>query len=368
MKIKLLVKAALLLLTDEKTQKRVKTIVGVVLSPLLVIVLFLGGFGSASSDHNHAVVRAVFNQTPVSDSVPAELKMQLELLQDYFGVLNEKITTVESEITEGTLNKTTVRSLFFSTYFNKENLSLTQETIHQFVDCFVVRTEIQSVEEETEGDNEEDSEPVVEVVVIQDMHQVYENLRSRLGITLDEETLDFARQIAQIVDYGATASNEGEGKLLSILLEDYIDASLKTDYVGGNLKSPFDFDWRSVITSEYGPRDPIVLPDGSVTSNFHSGIDFGVGLGTPIQALNGGTVIMVRNYESGLGYFLVVDHGGGVMSVYGHCSRILVSEGDQVSQGQTIAEVGSTGYSTGNHLHLEIWENGKTINPRSRLE
>ncbi len=368
MKIKLLVKAALLLLTNEKTQKRVKTVLGVVLSPLLAIVLFLGGFGSASSDHNHAVVRAVFNQTPISDSVPVELKTQLELMQDYFVILNERIATIESEITEGTLNKTTVRSLFFSTYFNQENLSLTQEAIHQFVDCFVVKVEQPAEEEETEKDNEKESEPSIEVVVIQDMNQVYENLRSSLGIVLDDETLDFATQIAQIVDYGATASKDGEGKLLSILLEEYIEASLETDYLGGSLKSPFDFDWRSVVTSEYGPRDSIVLPDGNVTGSFHSGIDFGVGLGTPIQALNEGAVIMVRNYESGLGYFLVVDHGGGVMSVYGHCSRILVSEGDQVSQGQVIAEVGSTGYSTGNHLHLEIWENGKTINPRSRLQ
>lgn len=368
MKIKLLVKAALLLLGDEKTRNKMKTIVGIVLSPLLVVVLFLGGFGSASSDHNHAVVRTVFNLTPISDSVPTELKTQLELLQDYFVILNQEILETEASITEGILNKTTVRSLFFSTYFNQENLSLTQETIHKFVDCFVVRAEIQSGEEEAGGDNEEESEPVIEVVVIQDMNQVYENLRSRLGITLDDETLDFARQTAQIVDYGATASNEGEGNSLTVLLQDYIEASRQTKYVGGSLNGPFDFDWRSVVTSEYGPRDPITLPDGPVTSNFHSGIDFGAGLGTPIQALNSGTVIMVRNFEAGLGYFLVVDHGGGVMSVYGHCSRILVSEGDKVKQGQVIAEVGSTGYSTGNHLHLEIWENGITINPRSRLE
>ena len=90
--------------------------------------------------------------------------------------------------------------------------------------------------------------------------------------------------------------------------------------------------------------------------------------GTPIVAINDGIVVCVRNYQTGLGLHLVIDHGGGVLSVYGHTSRIIVQEGDQVKQGQKIAEVGTTGASTGNHLHLEIWENGRCQNPRNYLE
>ena len=294
MHVKVIVKALVVLLTDEKARKKVKVVVGILLSPLLVIVLFLGGFGSASSDHNQAVIRTVFNQTPISETVSADLKTRLELMQDYFVILNEKLVDTESKITVGSLNKTTVRSLFFSAYFNQESLNLTQDTIHQFVDCFIVQEEEQS---------EENNSTNTEVSVIQNMHQVYQNLRNNLSITLDEATLSFASQVAQIVDYGGTASNEGEGKSLSVLLQDYIEESMKSNYVGGTLKNPFEFDWRSVVTSEYGPRDPIMLSDGSVTSNFHSGIDFGVALGTPIQAINSGTVIMVRNYKEGLGYF-----------------------------------------------------------------
>lgn len=367
--MKLLFKAAMMLLSDEKAQKKLKTIIGVILSPLIIIVFFLGGFGSASSDHNHAVVRAVFNQTPISDSVPAELKNRLGLLQDYFVVLNELMNEKETVISEGKLDKTQIRSTFFAVYLNKDTLNLSRNDMSLFVECFVETSEEEIPIESDETDEDEETTEIVTVTtVIQDDQIIYQNLNNKLGIVMDEETISIAKQIAQIVDFGATASSVGQGSSLSVLLKDIIEASLKTTYVGGTLKSPFDFDWRSVVTSEFGSRDPITLPDGSITGSYHTGIDFGVGLGTPILALNSGTVVMVRNFEDGLGYFLVIDHGGGILSVYAHCSRILVGEGDKVNQGQKIAEVGSTGYSTGNHLHLEIWENGKTINPRSRLE
>lgn len=369
MKIKLLVKAVMMLLSDEKTQKKLKTIIGVILSPLIVIILFLGGFGSASSDHNHAVVRAVFNQTPISTSVPIELKTRLELLQDYFVVLNELMNEKDVTIREEKLDKTKIRSIFFAVYLNQETLNLSRDGISVFVECFVeIREEAIPIESDKTEEGKDNPESVKVITAITNDQIIYQNLNSKLGIVMDDETISIAKQIAQIVDFGATASSEGQGSSLSVLLKDTIETSLKTTYVGGMLKGPFDFDWHSVVTSEFGPRDPITLPDGSITSSYHSGIDFGVGLGTPILSLNSGTVVMVRNFEDGLGYFLVIDHGGGILSVYAHCSRILVGEGDKVSQGQKVAEVGSTGYSTGNHLHLEIWENGKAINPRSQLE
>ena len=110
---------------------------------------------------------------------------------------------------------------------------------------------------------------------------------------------------------------------------------------------------RGPVTSEYGPR----------WGGFHPGIDIGVGYGTPIEAAKSGTVIFA-GYYGGYGNFVIIDHGGGVATAYAHQSHIAVSQGDTVRQGQVIGYVGSTGYSTGPHLHFEVRINGQAQNPR----
>lgn len=94
----------------------------------------------------------------------------------------------------------------------------------------------------------------------------------------------------------------------------------------------------------------------------HEGIDIGASTGTPIMAADGGTVI-TAGWNGGYGLCVDIDHGGGVMTRYGHCSSIYVSVGEQVFQGQTIAAVGSTGWSTGPHCHFEIRIDGVAYNP-----
>lgn len=124
---------------------------------------------------------------------------------------------------------------------------------------------------------------------------------------------------------------------------------------------------------------------GTVTSRFgarwgrsHKGIDIGAPKGTIIKAAASGTVTTVQtgcthNYNGncgcggGYGNYLIISHGNGVQTVYGHCTSILVKNGQTVSQGQTIATVGSTGQSYGNHLHLEIRVNGVAQNPQNYL-
>ena len=74
-------------------------------------------------------------------------------------------------------------------------------------------------------------------------------------------------------------------------------------------------------------------------------------------------VITVSTYESGYGNYIAINHGGGIVTLYGHNSSLLVKKGDSVKQGQTIAISGSTGRSTGPHLHFEVLVNGSTVNP-----
>ena len=90
--------------------------------------------------------------------------------------------------------------------------------------------------------------------------------------------------------------------------------------------------------------------------------------GTDILSVQEGVVVLVVDSNVGLGKYCVIDHGGGIFTVYGHNSKVLVQNGQYVSKGQKIAEVGMSGYATGNHLHLEVIVDRKCVNPRRYLK
>lgn len=117
-----------------------------------------------------------------------------------------------------------------------------------------------------------------------------------------------------------------------------------------------------VITSPFGWRRS---PFGS-GAEFHQGLDIGANMGTPVKAAAAGTVISAGWY-GGYGNYILIDHGGGMSTGYGHLSRIDVSNGQQVQRGQLIGAVGSTGASTGPHLHFEVRISGKPVDPTAYL-
>ena len=118
----------------------------------------------------------------------------------------------------------------------------------------------------------------------------------------------------------------------------------------------------AVITSNYGSRiHPI-----TGKQSFHRGTDFGASSGTPIKAIAGG-VVTTAGYNSSFGNMVIIDHGNGYTSLYAHASSLNVSAGQRVSQGQTVSFVGSTGNSTGPHLHLEMRYNGSYVNPMNYI-
>lgn len=112
------------------------------------------------------------------------------------------------------------------------------------------------------------------------------------------------------------------------------------------------------ITSYFGYRS---APTAGA-STYHKGLDIGAAYGTDIYAIRQGTVTET-GYTSYRGYYVEVTHDNGVVSIYMHCSKILVSEGDSVKMGEHIADMGSTGISTGSHLHISILINGENKNP-----
>ena len=116
------------------------------------------------------------------------------------------------------------------------------------------------------------------------------------------------------------------------------------------------------ITSRFGWRSHPIL--GS--QRFHAGLDFGASYGTAIRAADSGAVIFAGWY-GGYGNAVVIDHGNGISTLYGHASSLYVTEGQTVKQGQPIAAVGSTGLSTGPHLHFEVRRNGQPVDPLAYL-
>lgn len=126
----------------------------------------------------------------------------------------------------------------------------------------------------------------------------------------------------------------------------------------GNISFIWPCPSSSRITSGFGDRSS---PTEGASTN-HKGIDIGAAAGSDIVAASGGTVT-ISTYSYSAGNYIMINHGGGVSTVYMHCSKLLVSEGDTVKQGQVIAKVGSTGYSTGPHLHFGVRLNGSYVNP-----
>ena len=115
-----------------------------------------------------------------------------------------------------------------------------------------------------------------------------------------------------------------------------------------------------MISSPFGFRESPTTG----ASRYHQGVDLAANAGTPIIASRGGTVT-IASYSNSAGYYVTINHGDGFSSIYMHMTNYVVSSGQKVNQGQTIGYVGSTGISTGNHLHFGIAQNGAYVNPCS---
>ena len=120
-------------------------------------------------------------------------------------------------------------------------------------------------------------------------------------------------------------------------------------------------DWPTVgrVTSTFGQRKD---PFGDADGEFHKGLDIAAKLGTPVRATADG-VVKIASWQGGYGRLVVIDHGKGFRTFYGHNSQLAVKPGDTVKRGQIIAYMGTSGHSTGYHLHYEIWKNGQAVNP-----
>ena len=188
--------------------------------------------------------------------------------------------------------------------------------------------------------------------------------------TAEAEKIEIADQKAKIAK-----SNKETAKMLDDLEAeaDAVAAELASKSSGGQISNSSTSKYKggkflwptpgfSTITSGYGWR---MCPFHG--REFHGGIDIAANGGSTIVASESGTVIS-SGWNGGFGNSVQIDHGGGLVSMYNHCSALLISSGQKVKKGQAIARVGSTGSSTGNHLDYRVFKNGSTANPMSYLQ
>ena len=177
------------------------------------------------------------------------------------------------------------------------------------------------------------------------------NQQNRLKSALDTRIAEFTAEVDALSREEATLSALIRTRQIEADAEDVQGGSS-----GGVSQSGLIWPASGPITSGFGMR----------WGSMHTGIDIGAGYGASISAAEAGTVILA-DYNGGYGNCVVIDHGGGFSTLYGHMSNIEVSEGERVDQGDLLGEVGSTGNSTGPHLHFETRVGGEAQNPMRYL-
>ena len=238
--------------------------------------------------------------------------VQMEAMPEYkMCLLKRNIVTNDDEIFE-TVKKQGI------TYYNYYAISTAEEIVNQL--------------KEKESTNADE-------IVITEMYE------TNLEEFSDVETV-VADLYVKKVELPKVAKNSGKVNTSANL-------SYQSIGIGLNLIRPIS----GTITSRFGSIS-------RVRSGAHTGLDIAASTGTPIKAAAAGTVTF-SGTKRAYGKMIVISHGNGIETYYGHCSKLYVEVGDKVSQGETIAAVGSTGNSTGPHLHLEIRVNGVAYNPQN---
>jgi len=196
-----------------------------------------------------------------------------------------------------------------------------------------------------------------------------ENLSTKEGelVTRSEDATNYLNELKKNEQFLKNAKAAKEQELIDIQneikrLEEEIRLQERIDYSNEEFRFPLPYDAWYVNTGGFGWR---TWTNGRQT-DYHKGVDFAAARGTPIHAVNSGVVTISRLSPS-FGNYVVIDHGGGISSLYAHATVRYVNVGDKVKKGDVIAEVGSTGDSTGNHLHFAILKNGEYVDPMNYI-
>lgn len=326
--VKNIVLATAKLLANPLTWK-VLLIVGAVILLILLISSFIGALGAAlNGAQTNSETYAVYSQ---------HIK---GLDEEFLNRVNEEESYAQSGgydsvevIGRENVNTNVQQLLEILNYEFNEDLSVTQEKLDR-LSYYHSLLYFYTVNQSTKDDGEGNMIPVCTITV------------TTKSPTLILRELGFSAADIELIELRIQQAGTGN-----------------TENGGGSPQGNGTFIWPTPgyanITSPYGYR---THPITGAVESFHSGTDIGAPFGASVVAADAGTVTMSRWY-GGYGNYVVIDHGNGMATCYGHNSELLVSEGDTVSQGQEIAKVGSTGMSSGPHCHFEIKVNGQFVDP-----
>ena len=348
----LLAKAAASILTNEKSRKAMGWVLAAVLSPLILLLAFFCALLSGGAEHDRTVADLCFHGGAIPEGTPAEYRAYIEGMRDSFALLDTAMQVVEGQMEDGnTLDDVRVKAVFFALYFGADDPAA--HAGQGFVDCFVAYEErtrtVTTVDRE--GNEVETQETYTVALPISDLQQVWQNLRQLTETEITLEQQSNADSVYNIVKYGASTGTE-----------DWIPGA-DVPYIGADgFCSPIGAGWESRVTSEFGYRSDSFTGE----TRGHTGMDLAVPSGTPVRAALPGTVVAAQ-YHSSYGYYVMIDHGNGLSTLYAHNARLLVRVGRTVNVGDIVSLSGSTGRSTGPHLHFEVRVNGQRTNPRYYL-
>lgn len=174
------------------------------------------------------------------------------------------------------------------------------------------------------------------------------------------EILLFNKKSTHVLEEQNSLCYNHKGRIFYFFARERFSSTERAFFLDSSMRIPVD---HSVVSSEFGKRiSPI-----SGRWHFHKGIDLAAKEGEPVYACRGATVLQCTKNDSTYGNFIILNHGGGITSVYAHLSNIIVKEGQTVFKGQQIGNVGQTGLATGPHLHFEILQNNVPSNPKEVL-
>ena len=334
---------------DEDTRRKLGWIVAAICSPLILTLALICSLLSGSAEHNNSAVLLCFNGGNIPGKTPTEYVAYIEDMRRSFTLLDDAIAAV-NDMTENSnsLDGIRAKAVFYALYFGEDIPS--RRAHRQFTDCFVTYEERTRTVTAEDGTETEESYTVA--IPVTDMVEVYSNIENVLHLQISEEQKSNADSVYNLARYGVAGGSEG-----------WIPGA-DVPFIGADgFCSPIGSDWERRVTSEFGNRvDPI-----TGKRKGHTGMDLAVPTGTPIRAALGGTVTVSKYNAGGYGYYVCIDHGNGLVTLYGHCSQLLARVGQTVQAGDIIALSGSTGRSTGPHLHFEVRVNGERTNPRAYL-